>query len=531
MSDAASQDDAPIDAADPVWSRLPGAAVAALYIRGVQKAVRENLFVFFGAGTGAFLSDSFGLREAGLIGGGLLLLGLLVTLVYHRRFRFQLTDDAIRVRKGLFEQKELKVRFERVQNVAFSQPLYIKPLGLTRVNLETPGAAQTEVELPGIPTAHAHALRDRIAGARERAATGSDGGDASRAADSTAAAELEGKGVEAVADATFQPSVGDLFRYGMTSNQIWIVLGVIGGPLAERIGDRVDEAVEWAEQAGLVDVDALSSAPLLAVAAVLGLVAAFIALGLGISGLIAVIRFHGYRLTGDAERLHAEFGLLDRRETSLKRSKLHSLELVQTAFGRLLRRWHAVGHQAALDAMNPMNQDKRFLVPGISPERLPAVASEMADREWREPEFEAIDKRFRRVYWQRVVLLPLLVLLVFDWVSPGNPAWLPLALIGLAAFVAGLVHLRWKRWGVHIGPDGLQVREGLVGTKIIMFEDARCQQVKVTTSPYQRRHGLASLTVRLPHGERTVPYLPEALAADLANRMMYRIETSTEHAL
>ncbi len=526
MSDAETQDDAPADTMGPAWQRLPNSAVAALYISGVQKAVRENLFVFFGAGTGAFLSDSFGLREAGLIAGGLLLLGLLVTLVYHRRFRFHLGDDAIRVRKGLFEQKELKVRFERVQNVAFSQPLYLKPLGLTRLNLETPGAAQTEVELPGIPTEDALALRDLISGAHARArAPGAE------AAAVPSSDPHSGEDADRSDSAMYTPSVGDLFRYGMTSNQIWIVLGVVAGPLAERIGDRVDDAVEWAKQSGLVDVDALSSAPLLAVAAVLGLIAAFIALGLGVSGLIAVIRFHGYRLTGDAERLHAEYGLLDRRETSLKRSKLHSLELVQTAFGRLLRRWHAVGHQAALDALNPMNRDKRFLVPGISPERLPAVASEMAARDWREPEFQAIDSRFRRVYWQRVVLLPLLILLVFDWISPGNPDWIPFALVGLAGFVALLVHLRWKRWGVHIGPDGLQVREGLVGTKIILFEDARCQQVKVTTSPYQRRHALASLTVRLPHGERTVPYLPERLAADLANRMMYRIETSTEHAL
>ncbi|MBY6203816.1 PH domain-containing protein [Halomonas denitrificans] len=528
MSDAASPDSAsdtpPDDAGGPAWNRLPGSAVAALYINGVQKAVRENLFLFFGAGTGAFLSESFGLREAGLIAGGLLLAGLLVTLVYHRRFRFQVADDAIRVRKGLFEQKELKVRFERVQNVAFSQPLYLKPLGLTRLNLETPGAAQTEVELPGIPTADAHALRDRIAGVRARAADAVETPAAS-AGDGGAAADLD-----PAADAKYQPSVGDLFRYGMTSNQIWIVLGVIGGPLAERIGDRVDDAVDWAEQAGVVDVDALSSAPLLAVAAVLGLVALFIALGLVVSGLIAVVRFHGYRLTGDAERLHAEYGLLDRRETSLKRSKLHSLELVQTAFGRVLRRWHAVGHQAALDAMNPINQGKRFLVPGISPERLPAVASEMAAREWRPPEFEPIDKRFRRVYWQRLLPIPLAMAAVNHFFGDGW-SWLPEALVAAAVLLAFLIHLRWKRWGVQIGEDGLQVREGLVGTKIILFEDARCQQVKVTTSPYQRRHGLASLTVRLPHGERTVPYLPEALAAELANRMMYRIETSTEHAL
>lgn len=505
---------------DGDWRRLPTAAVAAMYVSGAQKAVRENLFVFIGGGTGAFVSDAFGLREIGLVVSGLLLIGLLATLIYHRRFRFRIADGAIRVRKGLLEIKELKVRFERVQNVAFSQPLYLKPLGLTRVNLETPGAAQTEVELPGIPNRDALALRDLVAGAHR-----SLPGDAHPEGHPADADRESGP------SAVFAPSFGDLFRYGMTSSQLWIVLGVIGGPLAERVGDRVEGWVEWLERSGLVGVGDLSSAPLIAAAIVFGSVLLFVALGLVLSGLIAVVRFHGYRLTGDDERLQAVYGLLDKREKSLKRAKLHSLEMVQTAIGRLLGRWHAVGHQAALDAMNPMNQDKRFLVPGIPNGRLEQVASELADRSWSEPEFRGIHPRFRRVLWERAVGLPLSAALILHFVFGAGPSWSPWVAIAVALLLAVLIHLRWKRWGVHVDDDGLQVREGLIGTTIILFEDARCQQVAVKTSPYQRRHGLATLVVRLPHGEKTVPYLTEPVAAELANRLLFRIETSRTHAL
>jgi len=515
-----STDTAGAERAGADWERLPTAAVIAMYISGAQKAVRENLFLFIGGGTGALWTDALGLRELALIALGLLLIGLLGTLIYHRRFRFLIDEEAIRVRKGLFEIKELKVRFERVQNVAFSQPLYLKPLGLTRVNLETPGASQTEVELPGVRNDEALALRDRVAGAHRQGP----------AADAPAAAG-EGDPSATGAPAIFAPGFGDLFRYGMTSSQLWIILGVVGGPLAERVGDRVEDSVEWLEASGLVGVGDLSSAPWLAAGLVLGLVVLFIALGLVVSGLIAWVRFHGYRLTGDDDRLQAVYGLLDKREKSLKRAKLHSLEVVQTAFGRLLRRWHAVGHQAALDAMNPMNQDKRFLVPGIPGGRLERVTSELAGRAWSPPAFQGIHPRFRRILWQRVVLLPLLVALTAHSVLDSGPWWSPFAALAVAGFAALLIHFRWKRWGVHIGDNGLQIREGLVGTTIILFEDARCQQVKVTRSPYQRRHGLATLVIRLPHGEKTVPYLPEPLAAELANRLLYRIETSTAHAL
>lgn len=502
------------------WRRLPNAAVAALYMNGVQKAVRENLFLFFGAGTGAVLSDSFGLREAGLVAGGLLLLGLLVTLIYHRRFWFMVHDDSVRVRKGLFEQKELNVRFERIQNVAFSQPLYLKPLGLTRVNLETPGAAQTEVELPGIPLLDALALRQRIAGAR-------CDGDAAQLAENSGA-ETDN---EAAAGSVFAPGFGDLFRYGMTSNQLWIVLGVIGGPLADRIADQVGDAVDWLKAAGLVDAGELARAPLLAGLAVVGAILLFIGLGLALSGLIAVVRFHGYRLSGDDSRLRAEYGLLDRREKALKRVKLHSLEIVQTAIGRLLRRWHVVGHQAGLDAMNPVNQDKRFLVPGIPRSLLDTVIDELCGRRWPEPQFEGIDRRFRTVLWQRVVALPLALLLLGHLLSPQQAGWVPLGLVAIALVAAVLIHLRWKRWGIAVGDGVVRVRQGLIGSRVVMFEDARCQQVTINRSLYQRRHGLATLVIRLPHGETTVPYLAESLAADLANRLLYRIETSRSHSL
>ncbi|MDT8449631.1 MAG: PH domain-containing protein, partial [Wenzhouxiangellaceae bacterium] len=149
---------------DAGWKALPVAAVGALYVNGIQRFVRENLVMFFGAGTGFAALDSLGWREFALFVALALSIGLLIAVIYHRRFRYQVDGEAVRVRQGLFEQKELKVRFERVQNIGFSQPIYLRPFGLTRVQLETPGAAQTEVRLPGIRTAEAEAIRDRISG-------------------------------------------------------------------------------------------------------------------------------------------------------------------------------------------------------------------------------------------------------------------------------------------------------------------------------------------------------------------------------
>src|SRR6056297_3907413 len=231
---------------DSAWKALPITAVGALYVNGIQRFVRENLIVFFGAGTGFAVSESLGWREFGLGAGLVLLTGLLIALIYHRRFRYQVDDDSLRVRKGLFEQQELKVRFERVQNVGFSQPIYLRPLGLVRVTLETPGAAQTEVSLPGIASSEATALRDLISGAAVR----QNGAEQSVDTENVAQAQTR-------PPAAFSTSAADLFKYGMTSNQIWVLLAIFGAPASNWVESRVSSWVEQLNASGLVDMELL----------------------------------------------------------------------------------------------------------------------------------------------------------------------------------------------------------------------------------------------------------------------------------
>src|SRR5699024_5674927 len=144
------------------WQRLAPIALLFLIVNGGVKLVRENFYAFAGAGAGFAFLDRLGLREF-LLGGLVLLLGgALIAAVYHRRFRFRIEGDAIRLRRGLIENKDLRVRFARVQNVGLSQPLYFRPFGLVRFTLETPGAQSAEVVLPGIGRELALALRDHI---------------------------------------------------------------------------------------------------------------------------------------------------------------------------------------------------------------------------------------------------------------------------------------------------------------------------------------------------------------------------------
>lgn len=513
------------EAATTDWRALPVAAVAALYVNGVQRFLRENLFAFTGAGTGIALSDALGWREFLAITALVLLVGLLLALIYHRRFRYRIDTESIRVRQGLLERTELEVRFERVQNIGFSQPFYLRPLRLRRVTLETPGAAQTEVQLPGIAEEEALALRELVDGARQ--ARTADG-DSAQDEDSARAVA----GARPGAEQLFRAGTAELFRHGLTSNQIWFLFAFVGAPAANWIDARIERALDWMSEAGVL-APATLDAPWMAAGLVLVPLTGFALLLMLLSGVLAVVRYHGYALSGDDERLRARFGLLDAREHTLRRAKLHSVELVQTAVGRLLGDWHVIGHQtgAAQFAQQAGPEDRRFLVPGVGSARLAEVVGALRQRPWTRPELRGVDRRLRTIQWMRLCA-PLMALAVgLRVLAPPETHGVASALAALALLSAAIAHLRWKRWGWLCDGELLIVRSGLAGQRWIVFDLDRCQQVRITSSPYQRRHGLATLHLRLPHGEQTVPYIAADSAAELANRALLAAERSTSHAL
>lgn len=507
------------------WQALPRAAIVALYVSGVVRTVRENVYAFAGAGTGFAISDSLGWREFGLVALAVLLGGMLFAMIYHRRFRYAFDDAAIRVRKGLFEQQEVKVRFERVQNVSISTPFYLRPLGLVRVALETPGAAQTEVKLPDIAPDQALWLRDRIGESSARTAGSSADADA-------AEPSADGKESPAEGELAFRPGAANLFRYGLTSSQIWIFVAAVGAPLSNWIENHVDAAIEQGEAMGWIDPGALTQAPLLAALIVIALVLALALALMVLSGLISVVRFHGFALVRDGLRLRARHGLLETREKSLKLARLHSVTLAQSALGRWLGQWHVIAHQAGVEQLHQIQGgDRRFLIPGIEAGRLGDVAGMLFDRAWSPPDWRPVSRRYRSFLWTRIGI-PLLLLAVALWQLVGSAApWLALVALAINLFLLVVVALVWRRWGWALDGQFLRIRQGMIGQKISAFDLERCQQIRIRTSPYQRRHGLATLVFRLPHGEQELPFIARADADRLLNLTAWRIERALSHAL
>lgn len=492
------------------WQRLSGLALVFVILKGLQRQVRENLFLFAGAGAGAAFTDWLGLRELGLLLLIFLLLSVLGGMIYHRRFRFRLEEDAVRVRRGLFEQKELRVRFARVQNIQLGQPFYFRPFGLVRFSLETPGTAGSEIELPGISRELAERMRDRITEVR-------------RETDEASPGDQE----EAMPAPLYRAGPGRLFLHGLSSNQVWVIAGLffyIGGNLLDRFGERVERVLESA-------METADAAPVVEMTWWWGLALLGVILGLLflLSGMLALVRFFDYRLLERGDRLVAVAGLFDRREQTVRRPKVTGLMLRQSAVGRLLGCWSLTVRQTRSGDQEPESGKGVFLIPGLRAADLPLSEQLLPSAEW-PPRFNGISPRFRQFAWSRM-LAGLVVALAAAWLlfGPGHWSVVFIACLGVLALPA--LHWRFRCWGWARKDEVLWVRRGWLGWRIDVLEWQRVQQVRVTSSPYQRRHDLVSLNLVLPQGVISLPFLPEADAARLANHALFAAETAASHAI
>lgn len=483
------------------WQRLSPLAVVYLFLRGTLGIVRENLPVLLGAGAGVAFIDAVGLREVALMLGILLTISLLAALLQHRRFRFRIDDDLLLVRKGIFEQSELKVRSAQIQQVLVEAPWHLRLFGLVRFSVDTPGGAATEVELPGIRPDTAEALRLALEAA-------------DRVEEDTDHHPIRHQTLH-------QTSTADLVRHGLANNYAWVALAALM-PLLHRLGQGQRDRLRGLDLPPWLN--ATADHPLLATLA--GLAAILLALMLA-SVIIAVLRFHDFRLERDGRntaplRFRQTSGWASRREQILNGARLQVVEHVQTPIGRLLGRSHLLCRQIGNVQVEQDPKGQLFLIPGLDADTSAGLMAELWPDRVPATAMERVHPHYRRITWLRLTIVSA-VLLVIGAGQAGDPRWL-LPMLILAPLFAALAHLRWMAVGFSVHDGWLQIRFGLLGRRTSTFPAANVQRAQVKQNFLQRRRRVADLTLTLATGPITIPCLPEDLAWTLLDDIIERVE-------
>ncbi len=484
------------------WQRLSPWAVAFLFVRGVVRFARENIPVLLGAGAGVAVVERIGMTEVLLVGGAALLLALLLSLIYYRRFRFCLDGDVLLVQKGLLERTELKVSADRVQHVSLEQPVYMRLFDVVRFSADTPGGVTAELELPGIPRPVAESLRQALT--------------ASGAGTSAETAEPERAGGEPERHVLFRITPGALTLHGLASNSIYLIAAVLA-PIMQPLERLARPQLENIEEAAWVQW-AVQSPLLAAVGALLSLVLVLMVIAV----VVAWLRFYGFILSRAGQRYVQTSGLFNRQEQELSGARLQTVEWVETALGRLLGVGYVVCRQYGGLPQAADHVGRSFLVPGLARAR----GRELVGAFWAGLDLDAPCARVHRLYRRAVTLrlVPVLAALLLALVALSGRLDLLWGLAAVPLLAWGMAYLRWRAVGWRVDGTYAVVRRGLLGRRSVTFPLVNVQTVEVRQSWLQRRRGLATVHLTPASGPAVIPWIPLDQALALANVTLYQVE-------
>jgi putative membrane protein len=412
-----------------------------------------------------FASSGSGMGGGGTNIGGFLFFvaaGLVAVGGWHAayvsRYEYRVTADTFDIQSGVLSRREREIPFERIQNVDIAQNVVQRALGISEVRLETAGGTDTEASLKYVSRQEATRLQNLVS-ERKRGVTREQ------------ASEAEGA-------LLFELDQRELTILGVTSANfrlvgfIFIGLSFLGSPVAAR---------QVSPRAGLL----LLLGPAVAIAGLL-------VLWLG-SGVQAVLRYYGFRLTQQEGELRYSRGLLQQYSGTIPLSKIQTLMIQENVLAR------AVGYgslviETAGYAPGQESSSVESAVPIAKRDRVFELARSI------EPigdiSFDRPPKRARTRYVARymIVVAVLMGLLgaVDTWLT-ALPYWYLGA--GIWVLVPPAAHLKWKHIGYHVDDDYIVTRSGFWTRRTTVVPFHRVQTVAASQTVFQRRRNLGTLVV------------------------------------
>lgn len=428
---------------------------------------------------------------------------VLHSLARYWTYRYRLERDEIVIRSGVLKKSVRHIPFARIQNVSLRQSLLHRAFRVAEVELESAGGRSAEGQMRVLSLADAHELEATVRG-HERAQHAVEGGEAP-APPSRVLLTLD---------------TDDLIRLGFVSNRglvlIAAALGVISQTgsevMAEFLTRWTRALMGWSETLHLSTAGAVLSGVVLVVI--------LLALLYLLSAVLSISRYHAFTLTDDGRRLRVERGLFTRVRGALLRRRIQAFTLHESLMHRWLRRRSLTVDSAAM----PMSEERSLseLAPIATREQMDALLGDLLSptAAWPVTEWHPLHPRaWRRVFGRAFAWTLVLTAIVVNFAGPWG-------LLVLA--MTPLLVLRARQWARHAGWSDAQgliaVREGWLSRGWRFAEVRKLQVLTLTQTPFDRRHGMASLWMDTAGAVRSrrplrIRFLPEADARALHARL------------
>ncbi|WP_411833863.1 PH domain-containing protein [Pseudoxanthomonas mexicana] len=437
----------------------------------------------------------------------------LTSVMQYLTFRYRIGQDGLSVREGWLHRSQREIPYARIHNVVVHQSLLHRMFGVAEVRLESAGGQKPEAQMRVLGLDAALALEDLI---RHR---GQD-------------AAVAGESAPAAPGTLLALPTGEILRLGLVSNRGMIVVAAAFGAAWQFLPeDRMGGWMRLATRQASGYVSHLQWGWLSTAVSVATLIALAALLLRGLSVLLALLQYHGFRLSEDPRRLTVERGLLARLRTSIARRRIQSWTLQET----LLHRWfgrRSLRIDTAVAEQQQQGEQRALkeLAPIATPEACDALVRHLLPQ----------------AHWPRGDWRPLPASSWWRLFLPGVP-WMLLAAAAVAFFIGpwGWLVLLWLPWSaygarLHARHAAYAVDERMVAVRGGWWsrwwrfaEIDKLQALRLSRSPLDRRLGTASLWLDTAGATGLAPplrirFLPEAdaqalydsLSAALAGRRL-----------
>lgn len=501
------------------WQRLSPIAIVYFGVSFIQGIIGQFIYI-----TPALLLGYNSIKDNPWIGFpiaiGLLALLLTSVMLSFYFFQFRLSKNSIEIRSGVLSKKHVNLPFSRIQNVKIEQPIYYRAIGFACLTLDTAGSRKQEAKVVALKLDFAEKLKQEIMGQHTESTRQSN-----EAADNKPI-ETPVSNEERIINTR---SIKDLVIHGITSNRIWIFLGVLAAfyeklskyvedflqTFGVDLGKLFDPSTHSLWQLGLYSLSVIMMAMLmLAVFSIFG----------------AIMVFYGFTLSKVEDRYIRRSGLFTRHEVSMRLSRLQSIahkrDWLDMLLGRVNLRFEQSNAQiGGMENGGISNLTDKIIIPSVTTnEALSLTLDVYPENALENINFIAISKRFF-IRYIGVLCAPIyLAVLILLVILAHYALILPTTIV--FAFVCVLIFMRWKRWGIAIDENYLYVRKGIFGVDHFVFPIYKVQQTILKQSKFMKRRQLCSVGFILASGAVDVPFIKEVQGRELINRSLCEVENS-----
>ncbi|MEX2272161.1 MAG: PH domain-containing protein [Vicinamibacterales bacterium] len=494
---------------EPSARRLHPASIFFNLLREVKTFALPGLLILFGSRD---RDAMFTIVSAALAGT----IVLAIAIVRYFSFTYTYQDDELVVRSGLFFKRERHIPYSRIQNIDATQNVVHALFGVYTVALETGGGAEAEATLSVLPADALAEMRRRVFDERREAIE--------------APADGEAPAVPAPAqDVLLRLSVRDLALCGLVRGRGLLLLGAIASVLFDIVPDRrIDDAVEETAKnpesrgrfvealRGAADGLSFDIAQLLAAVVLLIVLVGILRV---FSMLYTMQRLYGFTLVLAGGELRMAYGSLTRVRATIPVRRIQTLTVREGPLHRLFGVCSVRADTAGGEANPETAGSREWLAPILDKAQLAGFLRTLM------PEVD-----IETVTWQpahpralrRALVKPLVLTAIASIALAGYAGAWAIAPAMLLAF-ASVAHARRhvKHLGHALEDNLFMFKSGVFWRHATLAPVRKVQAVSVRETPFDRRHGMAGLTVDTagadgaPH-RLAVPYLARDRAGSLS---------------